>query len=77
MVSSTHPVHSPPSPRGFPPVYQDEKKREFVRCPRCGRIFVGRIPAGGDGSLLVPYHHRCRVEPNLRDIAILGGEPSL
>jgi hypothetical protein len=29
-----------------------------VICNVCGAIFAGRIPKGGDGSMLVPYFHK-------------------
>lgn len=31
--------------------------REYVRCSMCGRKFVGKIPRGGDGSVLFPRKH--------------------
>jgi hypothetical protein len=31
---------------------------ELVRCRACGKIFAGRIPAGGDGSAVFPYWHK-------------------
>lgn len=30
-----------------------------VVCKRCGKLVMGRIPSGGDGSALVPYPHKC------------------
>lgn len=33
-------------------------RRERAPCPRCRRVFSARVPAGGDGSLLVSgFHH--------------------
>jgi len=31
---------------------------EKVKCSVCGRIVSGRIPKGGDGSILFPYRHK-------------------
>lgn len=36
---------------------QKKSKREMVRCSNCGRIIAGKIPKGGDGSVLIPYRH--------------------
>ncbi len=30
---------------------------EKVECAICGRAIAGRIPKGGDGSMLVPHRH--------------------
>ncbi len=31
-----------------------------VRCAVCGFMSKGRVPKGGDGSVLVPYQHKSR-----------------
>ncbi len=30
---------------------------EKVECAVCDRVVSGRVPKGGDGSMLVPYRH--------------------
>ena len=30
---------------------------EDIKCGVCGKIVKGRVPKGGDGSVLVPYRH--------------------
>lgn len=32
-------------------------KKELVRCAVCGKVVAGKVPAGGDGSVLFPYKH--------------------
>ena len=34
--------------------------RVFVRCCKCGRIVLSRVPKGGDGTARVPYRHKTR-----------------
>lgn len=32
--------------------------KEIVTCSHCGREYVGKVPKGGDGSVLFPRKHR-------------------
>lgn len=31
---------------------------EIVTCSHCGREYVGKVPRGGDGSVLFPRKHK-------------------
>lgn len=35
-----------------------KSKAEPVKCAVCSRIIKGRVPKGGDGSVLYPYKHK-------------------
>jgi len=34
--------------------------RVFVRCRKCGRIVLSRVPRDGDGTARLPYRHKTR-----------------
>jgi hypothetical protein len=31
---------------------------EYVRCRVCNRVVIGKVPPGGDGSVLLPRKHK-------------------
>ena len=34
--------------------------RVFVRCRKCGRVVLSRVPKNGDGTARLPYKHKTR-----------------
>ena len=37
------------------------RKIEYVTCAVCGYRYAGKIPPGGDGSVMMPRKHKSRI----------------